>query len=337
MCCRCVVASALSLTLARGLLVEPQLWLDLEPQIDSRERFVLLRLADAIAKLETSANALASVGHPRPRLVYGIETCDVSVFEDMLLAQLSSWGARVPREDIIIVGGKHDTGPEPLLCQEVNSGPSRLCKEATLMFRAARRAAQGEMDWLVGLHEDSFLRLKSLDLLALQSPEQAWAFSGFGCGQNWTYHTESDEGRAPIPEGWREPDPSCPMVEMHGGMCSSAAFFVSKGALETLTRDLTLAKFIAEHASVSVSGQTDIATSCLFYKAGVQMFVMPAGLEGAQVDGYNNDNYTYEAIKEDWERRGHIDPAWIHVNPPKPVVPNVMRALDRIMNEEQPV
>jgi len=276
-----------------------------------------------------------------PNMLFGIESCTHPDFEAMLDAQLDSWAGRVDTDRIIISGGHKDTGPERI-CAEVNEGHARLCKEATMLYRAAVRAEHEGFEWLAGLHEDSFLRLNRLETLNNLDPDQPLVISGFGCGQNWTHHANSKNGTELRPSLWQEPPASCYEVETGGGMCSSAAFFVSRGALLKLRGNRTLEEFVALHKAASISDQTDMATSCLLLQmGGIDIRHFPDVESGADISVSNvnasgsDGHFTYEDIKESLTKIGNNGLGWVHVNLPKPHVPEAMRLLDRMFNAEQ--
>jgi hypothetical protein len=273
-----------------------------------------------------------------PNMLFGIESCTHPDFEAMLDAQLESWVRRVGTDRIIISGGQKDTGPDRI-CGEENSPTARLCKEATMLYRAAVRAEHEGFEWLAGLHEDSFIRLNRLQSLSDLDPDLPVVLSGSGCGQNWTYHKSSKNGTEPQPSSWVEPDRSCYEVETGGGMCSSAAFFVSRGALLKLRGNRTLEEFVTFHRAASTSHQTDIATSCLLLQVGgIDIRPLPSDsmkeINARNVNG-SDGHFTYEDIKYGLTQIGSNDLGWIHVNLPKQQVPIAMRHLDRMLNEEQ--
>jgi hypothetical protein len=273
-----------------------------------------------------------------PNMLFGIESCTHPDFEAMLDAQLGSWARRVGTDRIIISGGQKDSGPERI-CAEENTGTARLCKEATMLYRAAVRAEHEGFEWLVGLHEDSFIRRNRLQTLSDLDPDLPVVLSGFGCGQNWTYHKSSNNGTESRPSSWVEPERSCYEVETGGGMCSSAAFFVSRGALLKLRGNHTLEEFVAFHKAASISTQTDIATSCLLLQVGgIDIRPLPSGELGEEINANNangsDDDFTYEDIKDSLTQIGNNGLGWVHVNLPKQRVPEAMHHLDRMFNAE---
>jgi hypothetical protein len=261
------------------------------------------------------------------------------LFEEMLAAQQGSWGRRVDGRSFIIAGGSRDTGPE-VICEEGNFPRDRICKEATLLYRAAVRAEQEGYEWLLGLHEDSFVRLDLVEQLKEVDPDDPVVFSYFGCGQNWTYHAESRNGTVPIPDDWREPPRSCDAVERLGGMCSAASFVVSRGALLKIKGDRTLKQFVQFVADLGdKSDQTDIATSCLMHHFNIPMMTHgghPGVIDTAEINKVNfNGNYTYEEIKAHMISKGHIGYTNVHVNVPKEHGADTMRYLDRLFHDER--
>lgn len=279
-------------------------------------------------------------GEDIPKMIFGIEACTAPAFEAMLDAQLDSWARRVGTDRIIISGGDKDTGPQRI-CAEVNKGYARLCKEATMLYRAAVRAEHEGFKWLVGLHEDSFVRLNMLPALNGLDPDRPVVLSGWGCGQNWTYHKESKNGTMPLPPGWQDPVGSCYEVETGGGICSSAAFFVSRGALLKLRGNRTLEEFVALHKAASISEQTDMATSCLLLQmGGIDIRPFPVGESGEEINVQNfngtgsDGNFTYSDIEKGLTKIGKDGFGWVHVNLPKDHVPEAMRHLDRMFNAD---
>jgi len=302
----------------------------------------LLSVASA-AVVDTFAMQTAAQRSPEkkgPKMLFGVESCIRPDFEAMLDGLLGSWGRRVPNDSFIISGGSRDSGPENI-CAESNTGSSRLCKEATMLYRAAERAEREGHEWLAGLHEDSFLRLSRLRLLKKLDPNEPVVLAGFGCGQFWKHHRESENGTIPKPDIWVEPDRSCPEVEANAGICSCATFYVSRGALLKMRGNRTLREFVDMHRGASVSRQTDLATSCFLRKLGIPIQYFPTGLEGFSMDIFDEGDspeYTYEGLKARSSRSERGFPegiAWIHVNTPKEKVPGVMRHLDQIFNSEE--
>lgn len=284
-------------------------------------------------------DAISASDEDIPNIIFGIEACTAPAFEAMLDAQLDSWARRVGTDRIIISGGRKDTGPERI-CAEVNQGYARLCKEATMLYRAAVRAEHEGFEWLAGLHEDSFVRLNMLPALKGLDPDRPVVLSGWGCGQNWTYHKESKNGTMPLPSGWSEPTGSCYEVETGGGICSAAAFFVSRGALLKLRGNRTLEEFVALHKAASISDQTDMATSCLLLQmGGIDIRPFPSGESGEEINVQNvngtgsDGNFTYSDIEKSLAKIARF--GWVHVNLPKDHVPEAMRHLDRMFNEDQ--
>jgi hypothetical protein len=280
-------------------------------------------------------------GEDGPKMLFGIEACTAPAFEAMLDAQLDSWARRVGTDRIIISGGHKDTGPERI-CAEVNQGHARLCKEAAMLYRAAVRAEHEGFEWLIGLHEDSFVRLSMLPALNHLDPDRPLVLSQWGCGQNWTYHRESRNGTRLPPSDWREPVGSCYEVETRGGICSAAAFFVSRGALLKLRGNRTLEEFVALHKAASISGQTDMATSCLLLQmGGIDIRPFPSGESGEELNVWNvngtgsDGDVTYSDVEKGLTKIGNNGFGWVHVNLPKNHVPEAMRHLDRMFNADQ--
>jgi len=268
-------------------------------------------------------------------VVFGIEASSGDVWTNQVQAQLETWAASVPKEHIVIVGGAYGRTS----CMEQDSA----CKEAVLLFRARRRMRELKADWLLALHEDSYVVVEHLSKLMEADPHIPQIASSIGCGQGWEYHVESKNGTMPKPEGYVEPEYVCDSVWKRGALCSAAGMFVSIAALDALTYGLTEDEFIkahrnslAPHLRDDLATQCDMPTSCLAHERGVRLVDMyDFGLGMGQPSDYTefNKGVTDEHMRE-WlvsdRLYGDWPPSLIHSNIPKQLIPSFMHSLHRV-------
>jgi hypothetical protein len=172
------------------------------------------------------------------KLVVGFHTSSVERYSKMLEAQFETWLANFPKDRVLVAGGPHDnvgaaTGG---LCP---NDRNQSCKDAAILYAAAQKVAETGSEWFLGAHEDLYIRM---DLLAKTLPmwakdtERPVIFTGVGCGQSWQYNERSRNGTLPPPPGWVNPRYSCPSVWQHGGLCTGAAYFINRAALQKITK-----------------------------------------------------------------------------------------------------
>lgn len=268
-------------------------------------------------------------------IVYGIEASNGDVWTNQVQAQLETWAANVSKESLMIVGGPYDKTP----CNERDSA----CKEAVLLYRARSRMQELKADWLVALHEDSYVVVEHVSKELMNAdPRVPQIASMVGCGQGWEYHRESKNGTLPRPAGYIDPDYVCENVWKRGALCSAAGMFVSIAALDALTDGLTEDEFIKAHRNSLdpklreyTPIQCDMPTSCFAHERGVKLVDMHQyGLGMGQPIDFNEfgEDVTEEHMRE-WlvsnRLYGNWPPSLVHSNIPKKLVPAFMRALHR--------
>jgi hypothetical protein len=295
---------------------------------------LLMALVTLVITEPTTHVAAALILAPRSSasssVFFGIEASTGDVWTNQVQAQLETWAANISKESLMIVGGKYDTTP----CVEEDSA----CKEAVLLYRARNRMQILSADWLLALHEDSYVILEHLPLLKALDPRIPQIASSVGCGQGWKYHLESKNGTVPVPEGWIEPDYVCENVWKRGALCSAAGMFVSIAALDSLTHGLTEDEFIKAHRNSLAPNQRqrtrvqcDMPTSCLAHERGVNLVNMhDFGFGMGRTEYFNefDGGVTDEHMRE-WLVSPKLRPnsSLIHVNIPKQLVPSFMRSL----------
>jgi len=267
-------------------------------------------------------------------VVFGIESSNGDIWTNQVQSQLETWAANISKESMMIVGGPYDKTP----CAERDSA----CKEAVLMYRARSRMQELKADWLVALHEDSYVVVEKLSKLMNADPRVPQIASMVGCGQGWEYHAESKNGTMPKPDGYIDPEYACENVWKRGALCSAAGMFVSIAALEALTYGLTEDEFIKAHRNSLAPNlrgiteiQCDMPTSCFAHERGVKLVDMEKfGLGMGQPTDFNEfgeavtDEHMREWLASD-RLYGHWPPSLIHVNIQKKLIPSFMHTLHR--------
>jgi len=195
------------------------------------------------------------------RVLYGIETCGRKPYEEMVRAELETWGSELPRESLLVVGGSqddflqgYDTDENP--CPDRSDGMA--CKEGLLLYRAIRRAQRLNSSWLVVGQDDKYISPGGFErYLEQYDPWKSQVMGILGCGK----HTEQ-----------RQPPYSCEGVVKNGGICGGPTYVVSRAALDRLSGVGTnVTSFLADFlgSAVTHKGKSDIYASCFFYLRGV--------------------------------------------------------------------
>jgi len=261
-----------------------------------------------------------------PKFVYGFLTADVIRYTKMLEAQMNTWASHVPREDIIIVGGPHDTVggsicQETLLADEYD----QECKEAVLYYNAAHRARNQTLDWLVALHEDAYVFRKPIEkILANYDPDEPIVFGHIGCGRFWAYRDESKGNTLPKPNGWEDTE-SCTSVHEKGGICGGPGYIWSRGALKAIAHpDHSIHQHLEayrSHTKRSSHVPCDLAAACVGYANDVKVQGFPQGLADTNAQWAKDVKLSNSTIQnmEFWKKRDFV--SVIHVLGPKEDIP----------------
>lgn len=276
-------------------------------------------------------------------VLYGMESCPPPQYAAMVDAQLSTWAAKTPREAIIVVGGPHDDVYEGIeerndfLCGEKQD--DLACKEALMLYRAARRAKSLGSDWLVVSQDDKYIWKDHMEqTLAGFDGSVPTVFGGFGCGRGWKYTPASKNGTLPKPRGFVETAFYCEAVHKHGGICGGVTFFISRGALDILVRPgQTAQQFHDEFMLPKVlhkanGGASDSFSSCIFYNRSIPMSVEKSLIGGMATWNQGQPNGPEEAkaavarFKASRAKRAE-GLLTIHLTAGKKVIPDIIRAL----------
>jgi len=280
-----------------------------------------------------------------PRVLWGIESCDGQAYEDMVNAQLETWAAGIPRENLIIVGGKYDDlhvglAEELTLCS--NEQNALACKEAVVLDRAVSRAKQVDADWLAVGQDDKYIWVTEVEKqLSKYDSTKPMVLSSFGCGKGWKHHPESNNGTLPFPKEWAEPGFSCNEVYMQGGMCGGPVYFMSRGAIDLLHREAqTTVDFLNEYlhnSNSSRGGESDIFTSCMLYKRAIPIIndeKMAGDSLSTEVSHNENPDPTRKGIQAfvaDLSTKGRYGPRFtVHFSDvPKDFIAEYIRAFHK--------
>ena len=290
----------------------------------------------------------------KTKVLYGIATCALPKFTKIMDAVLDTWAASLPREQLVIAGGVHDDFADGLVDYSTPCGEHWSwfwCKEATVLYRAARRAEELDVDWVQVMQEDKYVWPAQVEAqLSKYNPEEAVVLAAYGCSQHWEFHESSQGGKNPRPDAWPDSN-NCAEVNRFGAMCGGPSYFVSRGMLKALLEgsenltDFLVRYRTASHGSKADMASSDIMSTCFFYRQvpdgnwrnrGTSYYLQT--LTGGQsmlhtADG-KVDGQQADALKfyTDWLRNEHVAgelPPVIHVNH-KVDVAGYIRAMHKI-------
>jgi hypothetical protein len=264
-----------------------------------------------------------------PKVIWGIESNSIAAYEKIVETQLATWAKHVPRENLVIVGGKFDDGAsaaisqEPMKCDD--SGRGLPCKEALLVDRGIERARSLGADWLMVGQEDKYIWRANVErALSNYDPAEPLVLGSFGCGQSWAFHKDSKNATLPMPRGWVDPSKSCKAVNENGGLCGGPVYFLSRGALERVKKQgQTSNEFISEFVSgggAETHANSDQLASCLYYARGIPM------RKEYRLEAGNVDFSTMDEVGHFRNRSGLTS---AHINVPKDSIPSALQELHR--------
>lgn len=239
------------------------------------------QLQSATAELEAtlpkpkvySMNPSLFIG--KARVLYGIATCSAAGFPAIVDAVFETWAQKLPREQLVIAGGLRDDAVDGLAKERTPCGDKAhdfWCKEAVLLWRAAKRAEALDAKWVCVSQEDKYIWTDAVDAeLGKHDASQPVVFATWGCAQHWTHHVQSKGNTLPKPKSWRKVEHDfCDSVNRLGSMCGGPTYFVSRGMLQGLVKGShTLLDFLTLFRTASTakanSGASDVISSCFFY------------------------------------------------------------------------
>lgn len=225
-------------------------------------------------------------GTKLPKVVWGLETNGNAAYEAIVEAQLDTWAKDIPRQELVVVGGKFDdekvgdSWSTDVVANSCADDRGHLnCKEAVLLLRGIDRANALGADWLMVGQEDKYLWTETVQrALASMDASKPQVLGSWGCGQGWQYHKEAQNGTLPKPQGWVEPRMSCKAVYEGGGLCGGPTYYVSRAALNLLKQEgQTSDQFVAEYLAGATgdAGASDLFSSCMFYARNIPQARMP--------------------------------------------------------------
>eukprot|EP00747_Dinoflagellata_sp_TGD_P124888 gnl/TRDRNA2_/TRDRNA2_174072_c0_seq18.p1 gnl/TRDRNA2_/TRDRNA2_174072_c0~~gnl/TRDRNA2_/TRDRNA2_174072_c0_seq18.p1 ORF type:complete len:358 (+),score=27.34 gnl/TRDRNA2_/TRDRNA2_174072_c0_seq18:28-1101(+) len=204
-----------------------------------------------------------------PTIVYSIETCSAPAYEAMVKAQFDTWGKKVPRDRLIVVGGPYDdavTGLSrvPMACGDEQSDLS--CKEGLVYARGIERASKLNFDWLLVSQDDKFIWPQEFQkaMLGYDSQRPLVVASSFGCSTRYVT-TAIGIIRQLLTGG-----PGRCKTKETEGICGGFPFLVSRGALDVLNnRTYGLKRLLDQITSYHIYWFSDIAATCMFTEYGI--------------------------------------------------------------------
>eukprot|EP00747_Dinoflagellata_sp_TGD_P124892 gnl/TRDRNA2_/TRDRNA2_174072_c0_seq22.p1 gnl/TRDRNA2_/TRDRNA2_174072_c0~~gnl/TRDRNA2_/TRDRNA2_174072_c0_seq22.p1 ORF type:complete len:265 (+),score=29.75 gnl/TRDRNA2_/TRDRNA2_174072_c0_seq22:28-822(+) len=225
-----------------------------------------------------------------PTIVYSIETCSAPAYEAMVKAQFDTWGKKVPRDRLIVVGGPYDDAAMglsrvPMSCQD--SKFDVTCKEGLVYARAIERARQLDFDWLMVGEDDKYVWPREWQeaMQGYDSRVPQVVPGSFGCNVDYVKDYNKKHTR------------QCKTTRFEG-ICGGMPFLVSRGALDVLAKgtNASAARLLEQINSYDIySGACDISSTCLFTDYGIKV---PKWMRSADVNSFFAAEAIYSLLSQ---------------------------------------
>jgi len=248
---------------------------------DQRELFYLTASRARMATCHVQAPHISLLGQtPMPgSVLYLIKTYS-GAYDTKLRAVMDTWGARVPKSSLLIVGDEPSAQFPIHVAKECGSDAmlGLACRVAHGMELAA--STPGNWSWVFVVDDDHYVKTDNLERsLARLDPNVVTGVGCYGCGSGEPFHYCHDKG----------------------GFCGGCGYGFSRAAVMKAIKGKE-ADFRAQHLSVAESKELsdkreDMAMTCTMMIRVPDMKVEP--LEGSGIDGDNE-----KALMEDISRDG---------------------------------
>ncbi|KAL3911788.1 MAG: hypothetical protein SGARI_001474, partial [Bacillariaceae sp.] len=156
---------------------------------------------------------------------------------------VDTWMSEIDMNRIFAVGPKYAVAQRtgfPRVTEERCENRSLWCKRVAHILEAYNMLKSGtHFDWVLSGNEDWYVNLPAMrEALSVKDPNDPVVYATMGCGFDWSHNPSSDNGKKPMPQGYRtDSTTQCEELSKGGGVCGGYGIVFSRGAIEAIMQE----------------------------------------------------------------------------------------------------